>query len=53
MTGLRSILTVVMVCPLCGNRCLLRDAIPCANDGTGFGCPVEGCGGLLGQERLE
>lgn len=36
-----------MVCELCGTVTLLGDCIPCANDSTGFGCPLPDCGGMM------
>lgn len=44
---LASILDVILYCPLCRNSCRLGDAVPCENDGSGFGCPLPDCGGLL------
>jgi hypothetical protein len=43
----KSILDAMLVCLSCGRKCKLRDAIPCVNGGTGFGCPVPDCGGLM------
>jgi hypothetical protein len=47
MAALKSINDVILYCALCRAPCAIRDAIPCANDGSGFGCPVPDCGGML------
>lgn len=44
---MKSILDVVMRCRLCRHECRLGEAVPCANDGTGYGCPIEDCGGAM------
>jgi hypothetical protein len=44
---MKSILDVILLCASCHKRCRLGDAIPCVNDGSGFGCPVPDCGGFL------
>jgi hypothetical protein len=43
----RSILDVIMFCERCGCSCLLRDAIPCADNSTRLGCPQPDCGGFV------
>lgn len=48
---MKSILEARMKCPLCGFRCLLGDGVPCAGGGTGIGCPVTDCGGILVEEE--
>jgi hypothetical protein len=49
--GIASILDVPMVCTTCGSTCRLGDCVPCiasdGTEGTGFGCPVEDCGGIM------
>jgi hypothetical protein len=41
---------VPMICRKCQNMCRLGDCVPCiaedGSDGTGFGCPIEDCGGI-------
>lgn len=44
---LESILKVKLVCGKCCRVCELGDAIPCANGGTGYGCPQFDCGGMM------
>lgn len=44
-----SILNVQLVCMSCGKECRISDAIPCVNGGTGYGCPVADCGGVLAE----
>lgn len=48
---LNSILDVLMVCTRCGTVSRLGDCEPCigpdGTDGTGFGCPVPDCGGIM------
>ncbi len=48
--ALKSILDVVMICPLCRGLCRVGDAIPCADDSTGIGCPRPDCGGMLMEQ---
>jgi hypothetical protein len=48
-----SILDVVLICPQCRGLCRVMDAIPCANGGTGYGCPRPDCGGLPMQPTPE
>ena len=49
--SLQSILDVIMECSICGHVCRLYDAVPCARGGTGIGCPMPDCGGLLYEEK--
>lgn len=48
-----SILDARMFCTKCGSTCVLRDAIPCANGASRYGCPVSDCGGLLEMELVQ
>jgi len=50
--GVTSILDVPMRCLRCGTVTRLGDCEPCVDhdtggEGTGFGCPVEDCGGIM------
>jgi len=42
-----SILDAPVVCTACGYKCAVRDAEPCAGGGTGLGCPLPDCGGIM------
>jgi len=48
---LTSIMDVPMVCTRCKTVSRLGDCEPCigpdGTDGTGFGCPVPDCGGIM------
>lgn len=48
---LASILAAPMRCTRCGKVSLLIECEPCigedGGEGTGFGCPVEDCGGIM------
>lgn len=48
---LKSICEVPMVCTTCGSTFPLGECEPCiapdGSEGTGFGCPVEDCGGYM------
>ena len=49
-----SILLTPMKCTRCGKVSLLGECEPCiapdGSEGTGFGCPVEDCGGYMVEE---
>jgi len=51
---LASIMLVPMRCTKCGKVSLLGECEPCiapdGSEGTGFGCPVEDCGGYMLEE---
>ncbi len=53
---LTSILDVLMVCTRCKTVSRLGDCIPCmaedGSEGTGFGCPVPDCGGIVFEDTL-
>lgn len=55
MSELKNILDVPMKCTRCGAVNRLGDCEPCiaedGNEGTGFGCPVPDCGGIVLEEK--
>lgn len=46
---LKSILDALLCCQKCGAVFRLEECIPCADGSSAFGCPVEDCGGLMGN----
>jgi hypothetical protein len=48
---LESIMKSKLVCLRCGKTSRLGDCVPCVapdgGEGTGFGCPIEDCGGFM------
>lgn len=53
MKQLTSILDLQMICSSCKKVSRLGDCEPCidpdGSEGTGFGCPVEDCGGIMAE----
>jgi len=53
---LASILAAPMRCTRCGKVSLLVECEPCigpdGGEGTGFGCPVEDCGGIVVEANV-
>lgn len=44
---MKSIMDEILHCIKCGAACRVGDSIPCADGGSGLGCPVPDCGGML------
>jgi hypothetical protein len=56
MKSIPSIMDVQMQCTKCGTVNRLGDCEPCidpdGNEGTGFGCPVNDCGGYVVEKSV-